>query len=231
MEIVTVIIMLLVVTGFVLRLSYHKAAGMAAVSLVPAAFAALSYEAASGQSKTQIADWLMQPELMLDMAVVLTVDVALQICFCVLMADKIAGRMGRWQKLALGAVYWFPGLLIFPTLFALVVELIFAMPGADFEVVGLCTGGGFLLAMPAAALGVKWLLPEKDLRLELLFMVSLLTAALGVVATVNGRTAAEGTNSPEYAALGAVAALVAAGVAAGYLINKRITNKKISKLQ
>ncbi len=58
--------------------------------------------------------------------------------------------------------------------------------------------------------GLCWLVPEKEIRLELLFMVNMLIAALGVVATVNGRTAAAGTNQVEWGALGGVAAIIAA---------------------
>ena len=36
------------------------------------------------QSKTQIADWLADVQLMLDTSVVLTVEVALQMAFCML---------------------------------------------------------------------------------------------------------------------------------------------------
>lgn len=76
-----------------------------------------------------------------------------------------------------------------------------------------------------------WLVPEKEIRLELLFMVNMLIAALGVVATVNGRTAAAGTNQVEWGALGGVAAIIAAGTVAGIAYNRFQTKKQISKIK
>ena len=56
--------------------------------------------------------------------------------------------------------------------------------------------------------GLGLLIPEKEIRLELLFMINLLIAALGIVATVNGRTAATGTNHVEWTALAGVFAIL-----------------------
>ena len=77
----------------------------------------------------------------------------------------------------------------------------------------------------------KELLPEEDMRLELLALINMLIAILGVIATVNGRTAAVGTNSVEWAALAAVFGLLAIGAAAGLIIYRYSTNKLISKLK
>jgi hypothetical protein len=35
--------------------------------------------------------------------------------------------------------------------------------------------------------GVRWLVPEKELRLEVFFLSNALIAILGIIATVNGR--------------------------------------------
>lgn len=62
-------------------------------------------------------------------------------------------------------------------------------------------------------------------------MVNLLTAALGIVATVNGQTAAVGIDSVEWSALAGVVAIIVAGAVAGLFLNKYLTNKQISKLK
>lgn len=231
METVVMIIMLLVGVSFVLKLTCHGWAGIMALSALSAAFAGLTTGLAAQQSKTQIADWLGRPELMLDTSVLLTVDVFIQIFFCVLMAGKLAGSLGRKGNVALQAALWFPGLLIFPVLFSLLVEVIFAMPGVDFDVIGWGTAAILLIAVPLAAAGLKWLLPEVELRIELMFLINLLIAALGVVATVNGRTAATGTSSVEWGALAAVGGLLAAGSVGGIFYDRIITKKQISRLK
>lgn len=231
METVVMIIMLLVGVSFVLKLTCHGWAGIAVLSVLSAAFVGFTTGFASEQSKTQIADWLCRPELMLDTSVLLTVDVLIQIFFCVLMARKLAGTLGRKGNIALQAALWFPGLLIFPVLFSLLVEVVFALPGVDFSVIGWGTAACLLIVVPLASIGLKWLLPEVELRIELMFLINLLIAALGVVATVNGRTAATGTSSVEWGALAAVFGLLVAGSVAGIYYDRIITKKQISKLK
>lgn len=231
MEIVVIIIMLLVGFSFVLKLTCQRPAARIAVSAVAAVFVLLACDSASSQSKTQIADWLEQPALMLDVAVLLTVDVAFQICFCVLAAKAIAGVVSPARRLAIAVCRYVPGLLIFPVLFAMLTALIFALPGVEFSRIAQAAALGLLVVAPLLAAGLKWLVPEPDIRLEVIFMVNLLIAALGVVATVNGRTAVVGTNSVEWGALAGVAAILACGFVAGIFINRLFIRKKLSKIK
>ena len=105
-------------------------------------------ESASSQSKTRIADWLSQPELMLDTSVVLTIDVAFQICFCILMASRLSGTLRGLQSILLEITLWIPGLLLFPTLYSMLVAIIFSMPGADFDTIGWISGAAVMTATP-----------------------------------------------------------------------------------
>lgn len=231
MELVVIIILLLVGFNFILKLSYHKTFGRIALCIIPAIFVILTYEYAISQSKTQIADWLMQPELMLDTAVFLTIDVAFQICFCLLMASKLSGHISKWANIWLNICLWFPGLLIFPTLFTLLVEIIFSMPGVDFGIIAWSTACGLLCLLPIIIIAAKLAVPEDDIRLELMFIVNLLTAALGVIATVNGRTAAVGVDSVNYSSLASIIILFVIMAIAGYQLNKYIIAKKIKKIK
>lgn len=219
--------MLMVMVSFILKLTFHGPAGLVVLPMLAAIFVGMTYGYAIDQSKTQIAEWLSQPDLMLDTSVWLTIDVAFQILFCILMARKMTGRLPRKENVWLAVSLWFPGLLIFPVLFSLLVEIVFAMPGTDFAVLGWGTAAAVLVAAPLLAWGLKALLPERDLRLELMFLLSLLIAALGVIATVNGRTAAVGTNSVEWGALAGVLAILAAGSVTGIFVYKY----KMSKIK
>lgn len=222
MEIVVLIIMLLVSFSFVLKLTFHGLPGRVAVCAVAALFLLLACDRATMQSKTQIADWLADTGLMLDVSVWLTVDVALQLCFCVMASSTIATVRG---KVAMAVVKWVPGLLIFPVLFAMLVGLLFELPGVDFATIARSSAAAVLVGGPLLAGGFRLLLPERDIRLELMFMVNLLIAALGVVATVNGRTAAVGTNTVEWGALAGVLAILAAGAVTGFIVYKYKTSK------
>lgn len=230
METVVLVIMMLVAVSFVLKLSCHSMAGIMALSLVAALFTAFGVDFASQQSKTLIADWLADPALMLDIAVVLTIDVFLQTVFCILYAQKATDPLSQRQEIALGITGWVPGLLIFPVLLALLVELVFSLPGVDFGLIGWSTAACVAILFPAAALGIRYILPEAELRAELIFLINLLIAALGIVATVNGRTAAAGTNEVEFGACVCVIALLAAGSCTGIILYRYMNKRKISKL-
>lgn len=231
MQTVVIIIMLLTVVSFLVKLSFHRPAGIAVLTLVCAIFTGLGYDYAASQSKAQIADWLMQPELMLDISVILTVDVAMQIAFCFLWGRRVDGPRSLNEHILLVFTYWLPGLLLFPVLFAVLTELIFSMPGVDFVTAAWGLAAGVAVSFPLLAVAVRMLFPEREIRLELIFLVNLLIAALGIVATVNGRTAAAGTNSVEWQALGSVLALLAGGAIAGYFIARYRNRRKINKLQ
>lgn len=232
METVVLIIMLMVSFNFALKQTYHKAVGITATCLLAALFVGLAWPYAASQSKTQITDWLNAPDLMLDTSVLLTVDVFFQITFCVMMAKKIAGeQLSVVQRAIYAVALWFPGLLIFPVLFALLVEIIFSFPGNDFSTLSWATATCVLIAAPSLSYLIRFLLPEKDLRLELMFVVNAITTILGIIATVNGRTAVKGTNSVEWDALAGFLLIIAAGTVAGIMVNRRSIRKTISKLQ
>lgn len=226
MEIVIIIIMLLVSFSLILKLTYLPLYGRLAVCFLCALFTGLSWESAVNQSKTQIADWLQNPELMLDVAVLLTADVFMQISFSILNARSIAGeKMNRAVRILRDVTLWVPGILIFPTLYALLVEVIFAFPGMNFVTLAWSLAAVVFILIALLPPVVKLLIPEKDLRLELIFMINAIIALLGVVATVNGRTAVAGTNSVEWQPLICVILLLLAGGATGYLIFTRKNRK------
>lgn len=228
MEIVLVIIMLLVGLSFMLKLTCQPPAGRMVVCLAMALFVGLIWESAAGQSKARISDWLQNPDFMLDMAVLLTVDVFMQISFCIIEARKMSGgSISVTERCTLMLVKWLPGLLMFPTLVALLVEVIFSFPGVDFSLLAWSTAAGVMAIGITFPLLLKYLVPELDLRLELVFMINILIAILGVVATVNGRTAVKGTDSVDWNALAGIVAILAAGSLAGLLIFKRKTSKHI----
>ena len=83
--------------------------------------------------------------------------------------------------------------------------------------------------IPLGRWALKHLLPEREIRLELLFLANALIAILGVIATVNGRTAVAGITAVDWPSLGGVMAFVAAGLLLGmavFRIKQKLMNKK-----
>ena len=127
---------------------------------------------------------------------------------------------------------WFPGLLIFPVLFSGLIYLIFAFPGISFQTIAWSYAGFILIAIPSGRYLLLYLLPEKELRLELFFLTNALVAILGIVATVNGRTSATGVSEIDWQALAGVLVITLAGGIIGLVWwNFRNRNKQKSMKQ
>ena len=230
MQTVVLALMLLVSVGFMLKQSFLPWKWTLGMALVAALWVGFSWPLAIEQSKTQIADWLANPTLMADTAVLLTVEVALQMAFCVVEATH-GGQadLPKHKKLLLNVLRYFPGLLFFGVLFSLLVALIFALPGVSFPLVAWTLAGAVLLLVPALVWLLRKLLPETSIRLELLFLVNALMAALGVVATVNGRTAVEGIDAVDWGALAALAGLVALFALLGLALRRIMPKRHFRK--
>lgn len=230
METVVLVMMIVVCFNYLLKQTWRKPLFVALSTVVCALFVGLAWPWAIEQSKNQIADWLADSALMLDMAVLLTLEVALQMTFCVVAAHiHTAGRVKPSVVWIYRLLRWFPGLLVFPVLFSLLVAAIFALPGISFPLTAWSLAAIVAVAIPLGRWALKHLLPEKEIRLELLFLTNALIAILGIIATVNGRTAVAGITSVDWPSLGGVMAFVAAGLLLGmaaFRIKQKLMNKK-----
>jgi len=227
MEAVIVVILALGVLSTSLKLGFHRPRWWWVWGAVVAVGTGLAWPLAATQSKTQLADFLQNPAMMGDAAVLLTLEVALMLAWCI--ADRQA-EDGRWRWLrraARGMLAVFPGVVSLLALFSLLTHLTFSLTGTSFTLISWSLAAAVLVAMPALTWLLRWLLPERELRLELLFMLNLGIGALGIVATVNGRTAVEGSASVDWLQLASVAALCLLGLVAGLLLRKRKTHKNL----
>ena len=228
METVVLVLMQLVCFNFLLKQTCRKWRSVFVIAAISALFVGLMWHYAIEQSKTRIADWLADPSLMLDTSVILSIDVILQMAFCLLAVHvQAAGPVKRRVIWMYRMLRWFPGVLIFPVLFSGLVALIFAFPGVSFSLIAWCMAGAVLVLVPAGSYLLGRLLPEKELRLELLFLSNALIAILGIIATVNGRTAVKGVAEVNWGALAGLAVLVSAGALLGWLIRKLRQRKQV----
>lgn len=202
MNTVVLVLMLLTAFNFLLKQTFWKFVAVGTMALTCALFAGLMWPYAIEQSKTQIADWLSNTSLMLDTSVILTIEVSLQMAYAML-AVHVANDypVKRRTLLTYRFLRWFPGLLIFPVLFSGLVYAIFAFPGTSFTTVAWCYAFLVCIAVPAGRWLLLYLLPEKELRLELFFLTNALVAILGIVATVNGQTSVAGVSDVSWGAL------------------------------
>jgi hypothetical protein len=164
--------MILVCFSFVLKQTFHGVKEIMIISVLVAFFVGMTWPLAIEQSKTQIAAWIADQKLMLDMAVLLSIDVALTMLFCVHHVDlKTSEHVSRRKWMFFIFLKFFPGLLVFPVLFSVLVMTIFLLPGVSFQVVAWVLAVVLLVLTPVFTYGLRWLLPERPIRLELLFLV------------------------------------------------------------
>lgn len=222
MDTVVWILMLLTAFNFLLKLTFWKRKAVWGGAVGMAGFVLLTWPYAIEQSKTQIADWLADPSLMLNVSVVITVEVALQMAFCLLSVHVAnVSPVKKRMQMAWRFLYWFPGMLIFPVSFYALTQLIFAWPGLPFQRVAWIFAAGIVAFTIAGSRFLKSVLPERELRLELLFLLNALVAVLGIVATVNGRTAVEGSAAINAGALLGCVGLTLAGAFTGLILFRR----------
>ena len=171
MDTVVLVLMLLIAFNFLLKQTFWKAVAVGIIAAVAALFAGLMWPYAIEQSKTQIADWLGNTALMLDTSVLLTIEVSLQMAYAMLAVHVASAYPVKPRTLlTYRFLRWFPGLLIFPVLFSGLVYLIFAFPGTPFTTVAWGYAACVLIAIPVGRRMLLYLLPEKELRLELFFL-------------------------------------------------------------
>ncbi len=229
MEGVVLILMVLVCFNYILKETFRKGYAVAFSSVLCALFVGCMWPYAIEQSKAQLSHWLADAGLMRDVSVILTLEVVLQMSFCILAAHvQTSGKVKPLLIHTYRVLRWFPGVLIYPVLFCILVATIFALPGTSYPLIAWSLAGTTVLVILLGAYGLKWLLPEKDIRLELLFLLNALVALLGIIATVNGRTAVVGVGEVDWKALGGVWLLVLGGLAGGIMIH-RIKIKRINK--
>lgn len=219
MERLVLALMVLVCFNFILKQTLCKWYHTVAITVLSALFAGLMWPYAVEQSKSQITQWLSNTSLMLDTSIILTLEVIVQMSYCMLAAHvRSSGILKRRTIWMYRFLRWFPGILFFPVLFCGLVALVFSFTGRSFSAVAWCYAAGIAVAVPLGVWLLRWFLPEKEVRLELLFLANALIAILGIVATVNGRTAVEGTDSVEWGALLGLIGIVVAGALVGFML-------------
>lgn len=230
MELIIQILMLFVVINTVLKLSFWKWWQAALFSFACGVFVIVSCQWAVLQSKTQLADYLTKRTILQDAAVLITIESVICIVFCFARLQYGQASKPRWW---LSILNCYPNLLIFPVLFYLLTQLIYAMPGIDFSTISYLLAGAAFILLPLLGFGMKYLYPENDLRLEIHFLVSLFVCVIGLISTVNGNVAYTAAKEPLnikaiILSLGLFLSLFLSGIAWNKLkwniFNKRPTN-------
>lgn len=194
MEIIIYALIVFILLASVFKLSLWGWAPRVVFSAVVAAFVLWSKQFAVLQSKTQIADYLQNTEALQNMAVVVTLDSVFFFAyvFCHFQDTFESSRRRWWHRV----LQWYPGLLVFPVVFYLFTQTLFVMVGVDFGTSATVFALLALVGLPLLAEGAKWLLPEKDGRMEMLLLLTCFICVLGLLSTESGKMVYKVQESP-----------------------------------
>ena len=133
--------------------------------------------------------------------------------------DKLKGRIIK------SLLLYIPGLLIFPVAFYLLVQIIFSNAGMDFNNLSYSLGVAITVLIPLLVYGARYLLPEDSERFEVIFYINCIIGLLGIIATVNGRTATRGVNEVNIYSLLAIIGIAVIGSIIGLVLFRKNQNK------
>lgn len=221
--------MILVSFNLALKLTLCKPWTIYVVAVVCTLFVLETWQMAAGQSKTQIADWINNRPLMLNTSVVISIEVLIHISYCIMAVHlQNSGMLKKRTIYMYRVLRLYPGILILLVLLHCETVAMFTFTGTDFKVIAYTLSAIVLAGIPALTYLFRRLVPEKDLRLEILFLSNALIAILAVVATTNGSTAVSGISEVNLQALILLAVVILIFATIGLISYKVRYSKKIN---
>lgn len=163
-----------------LKISFWKTIFQIIFGVITTFFTIYMYPRAIEQSQTQMAQWLEDANILNTIAVLVTIETMLYIGFCF-------ERFKKRKKLIFKILNIYSGLLIFPSLFYILAQSMFFFTGFEFHKIAISLGIFAGILIPIFCWGMKLLLPEKEIRTEMLLFMSLLNTILGLMITTNGK--------------------------------------------
>lgn len=207
MEILISVLMLFVALNCATKLSLWNWWQRFAFSALLAAFVVWSQRYAVLQSKTQLADLLQNVTALQNMAVIVTIESAINFAFCACWfgdayekgEGKGMERRGQFKtqnSKFKNLLKWYASLLVFPVAFYILTQTMFAATGVDFDVTSVSVAVAMLVLLPLLAEGIKWFITDNDERVELHALFSCFVCILGLTSTVTSKMVYRANESP-----------------------------------
>ena len=162
METVILVLMLVVIFMTWLKLTFLKMWQIIVVAVICSLFIGLSWSYAIQQSRNEISEWLGNQRLMLDTSVWLTIEVFWQMAYCMLSGKLLYGETVSRRTIWIYRILrFFPGLLIFPVLFYLQIQVMYQISGVDFAIVSWSLALIVFVAVIGGSYLLKWFCHRK----------------------------------------------------------------------
>lgn len=226
MELIIDVLLLFILLNCAFKLSLWRLPWRLLFSVMLGGFAWWSMRYAILQSKTQIADFLQNTEALQTMAILVTIDSAVGLAFCIRWltggtGDDALPRHPQAHRLGYTLLCAYPSLLMLPVVFYLLTQTIFANTGVAFETTAIWFSLGVVILLPLLAEGAHWLLPDETSRVEIHLLLTIFVCILGLIATEHGKMVYTMKEQPiDWRSLLTTFALFALLTAAGFLFSR-----------
>lgn len=203
----------MLVVVFLLRHSFNNIWG----NLIVASLSAISMIAVQpvllDTSKADISAMLSNHEALTGISLLISLEMALLVFWCFLGFAKSQSRLAKILK-------WHPCLFILPIIWYVQAQAIFFFPGIEFRLIAFISAAFALIILTAGPYMLRLLIPESDIRKELLFIISIIALLLTSIAPAQGTPLFPQTLNPEWGGLLTLLALSAILALFGYLCNR-----------
>ena len=206
MQIIFNILIMFIFINMLIKLSFWKLWHTICFMVILIAYIWAIYPLATEQSQVTIQQAIESPETLSNITVLVTIESAICLIFSITYLKNIFNKKHKfWDKV----LHFFPSLLVFPVIFYLLTQTIFF-----FSILSAIT----IVALPTL---LQSLLPEKDLRLEIHLISSILITILGLISTNNGKLIyVPKTENINFVALSSTFLLFFVFFIIGFLVNK-----------
>lgn len=198
MELIVQFLMVLICIVAGLKLSHASRWYSWVYALAVGIFIVLTGDWTSNQPKALMSSYIEHRVLRENIAILVTLESMLFILFTFLRLTTTHSSnvlRNKVRKVVLGILTFYPSLLVFPILLYTQSQIFITMAGYDFSVLSWCFASIMVLFFGLTPIGHKRLLPERELRLELLFLSSLFIFIFGLITTVDDKMT---YSAPEY---------------------------------
>lgn len=186
MEYIVSVLILFILLNTTLKISFWHWWQVLLFSAISGLFVLAITSYAAEQSKSEITAWLNNPKEMQNVAVLITIESVMIFEYVFLKLRQSLGTKVRKYLMSILTIY--PSLLLFPILYFVLAQLFFFLPGVSFSTIAYVLAIGVFIFLPLFSWGFTKLLPEEELRLEVMFIVNLFVCIIGLITTVNGET-------------------------------------------
>ncbi len=212
-------LMVVIALGFVVKQSLGNKWQWLAGALLNGSLIWILKPFALQQSKTAMESLLSNPEIMTNLSLFVIVDCSILMTYCFKNAGEILNNIkaGDWNKnIWRNFLKIYPGFLVVPMLYFALSHAFFLTPGVSFTTVTWVVTVVVVLLSGFAPYLTKIVLPNNDIRRELLVIICIIIACIGIVGTVNGTTVYKNMNKIDWGSLlwVSISGIVVAGMGA-----------------